>query len=160
MEAIIQGQTVKISSACKICGRELTNPASIARGMGEICAGSHNHNGGAKTEESLLLFDEEDYNELIKPLMIQEMAKKQHTLEFEDGYYYLDGNLLTPEQSRKYRNHSPDGFNHGYGGSGPAQLALAVVLKCTGKPDGYQDFKFKYIAAAPQGKEFKIEFEL
>jgi hypothetical protein len=25
------------------------------------------------------------------------------------------------------RNHSPDGFNWGYGGSGPAQLALAML---------------------------------
>jgi hypothetical protein len=24
-------------------------------------------------------------------------------------------------------NHSPDGFNYGYGGSGPAQLALAIL---------------------------------
>lgn len=42
---------------------------------------------------------------------------------------YLDGEYLSPKQSRKIYNHSPDGFNWGYGGSGPAQLALAVLLK-------------------------------
>ena len=29
-------------------------------------------------------------------------------------------------------NHSPDGFNWGYGGSGPAQLALAILADCLG----------------------------
>ena len=73
---------------------------------------------------------------------------------------YLDGKFLDPEPSKKIRNHSPDNFNWGYGGSGPAQLALAVVLKLTGKEDGYQDFKFKTIATIPMDKDFDIEFEL
>lgn len=73
---------------------------------------------------------------------------------------YLDGLLLTPKQSQKIINHSPDGFNWGYGGSGPAQLALAVVSKVTGKPDGYQDFKWKYIANIPQEDDFDFQFEL
>lgn len=31
------------------------------------------------------------------------------------------------------RDHSPTGFEWGYGGSGPAQLALALVADCVGK---------------------------
>lgn len=73
---------------------------------------------------------------------------------------YLDGKFLDPKPSQKLRNHSPDGFNWGYGGSGPAQLALAVMLKLTGKSDGYQDFKFNVIAAIPGGQDFDIEFDL
>lgn len=73
---------------------------------------------------------------------------------------HLDGTWLDPKPSQKYHNHSPDGFNWGYGGSGPAQLALAIMLKLTGKSDGYQDFKFKVIAAIPQNQDFEIEFEL
>lgn len=48
------------------------------------------------------------------------------------------------------RNHSPDGFEWGYGGSGPAQLALAVL--CDALQDEteaqclYQDFKRDVIA--------------
>lgn len=72
----------------------------------------------------------------------------------------LDGKYLSPKLSQKYHNHSPDGFNWGYGGSGPAQLALAIMLKVTGKADGYQDFKWKYIAILQQDKDFEIEFEL
>jgi hypothetical protein len=73
---------------------------------------------------------------------------------------WLDGQYLNPIASQQYYNHSPDGFNWGYGGSGPAQLALAIMLRLTGKADGYQDFKSKVIAVIPQNKDFNIEFEL
>jgi hypothetical protein len=35
---------------------------------------------------------------------------------------------LSPEPSQAVRNHSPEGFSWGYGGSGPAQLALAILM--------------------------------
>lgn len=64
------------------------------------------------------------------------------------------------------RNHSPDGFQWGYGGSGPAQLALALCIHALACERGitfavafprsqelidrasrvYQDFKFAVIA--------------
>ena len=40
----------------------------------------------------------------------------------------VDGLPLSPKDSQKIVNHSPDGFEWGYGGSGPAQLSLAIVL--------------------------------
>jgi hypothetical protein len=50
-------------------------------------------------------------------------------------------------------NHSPDGFQWGYYGSGPAQLALALLSDVLGKPGGdhlalklHQDFKAEKIA--------------
>lgn len=72
---------------------------------------------------------------------------------------YLDGKYLDPRPSQTYRNHSPDGFNWGYGGSGPAQLALAIMLKVKGDSSGYQDFKFKFIAGLPQGEDFDVVFD-
>jgi hypothetical protein len=72
---------------------------------------------------------------------------------------WLDGQLLDPEPSLAIRNHSPDGFAWGYGGSGPAQLALAIMLELTGKAEGYQEFKWKVVAGLPQ-TDFEIEFEL
>ncbi|WP_096396466.1 MULTISPECIES: DUF6166 domain-containing protein [Halobacteriales] len=42
-----------------------------------------------------------------------------------------DQEQLTPERSLKLANHSPSGFEWGYGGSGPAQLALALLLDYT-----------------------------
>lgn len=65
----------------------------------------------------------------------------------------LDGYLLDPKTSQELVNHSPDGFNWGYAGSGPSQLALAILLHYT---DGataqayYQFFKMSFIARLPQ----------
>ena len=75
----------------------------------------------------------------------------------ENRQVWLDGVELKPYRSQKYINHS-DGFNWGYGGSGPAQLALAIILELTGKPDGYQDFKRDVIARLPLGQDFDIVF--
>lgn len=85
-----------------------------------------------------------------------------HTLSgiAETRDVWLDGKLLDPKPSQKYHNHSPDGFNWGYGGSGPAQLALAIVLKLTGKSEGYQNFKWNVIAGLPQNQDFTITFTL
>lgn len=44
-------------------------------------------------------------------------------------FVLVDGRVLSPARSQKVWNHSPTGFNVGYGGSGPAQLALAVLLE-------------------------------
>ena len=60
---------------------------------------------------------------------------------------------LSPKPSQEIKNHSPDGFNWGYGGSGPAQLALALIFEVTGMKDValrcYQDFKDEFVASIP-----------
>lgn len=84
-----------------------------------------------------------------------------HTLkgELNTRTVWLDGKMLLPDRSQKIINHSPDGFNWGYAGSGPAQLALAVMLELTGKYADYQTFKFNLIAKLPQ-EDFSIIFDL
>ena len=84
----------------------------------------------------------------------------KHTLrgKIETGEVWLDGEALSPTESQRVVNHSPDGFCWGYGGSGPSQLALAIILKLTGQPAGYQEFKWKVIAKLPQA-DFESEFE-
>lgn len=65
---------------------------------------------------------------------------------------YPDGNAepLPLEPSLKLRNHSPTGFSWGYSGSGPAQLALALLLDATSVPETaerwYQEFKSNIVA--------------
>jgi len=59
-------------------------------------------------------------------------------------------------------NHSPDGFEWGYGGSGPTQSALAILAHYT-KNDDFAlkfryEFKNKFIATAPR-EGFKITSE-
>lgn len=61
----------------------------------------------------------------------------------------VNGRPLDPRMD--VRNHSPDGFEWGYGGSGPAQLALAILCDLIGDSKAvegglYQRFKFKVIA--------------
>jgi len=62
-----------------------------------------------------------------------------------------DDDLLDPWPSQKIWNHSPDGFSWGYQGSGPAQLALALLYDVT-KDDTvsvrlHQQFKSSIVAA-------------
>lgn len=58
--------------------------------------------------------------------------------------------VLDYHPSLKLFNHSPTGFSWGYGGSGPAQLALAILLDFTGDPElavrFYQTFKTEKIS--------------
>jgi hypothetical protein len=60
-------------------------------------------------------------------------------------------------------NHSPTGFSWGYGGSGPAQLALALLADALGDDDRalqlHQDFKFKVVACWPEGERWWITAE-
>jgi hypothetical protein len=60
-----------------------------------------------------------------------------------------DGHPLSPRWSLTIRNHSPAGFNWGHEGSGPAQLALAILLEETTVQEAqhlYQWFKRAAIA--------------
>lgn len=83
--------------------------------------------------------------------------------DWESKEVYINGRNLSPAKGQKLRNHSPDGFNWGYGGSGPAQLALSVCLfyfSDEGKAMAcYQDFKFKVIAGLPQ-KDFAVKIDM
>jgi len=88
------------------------------------------------------------------------MSKHKLKGEYPSRRVWLDGELLDPAPSQTLHNHSPDGFNWGYGGSGPAQLALAIMLKIYGEPNGYQSFKQAFIMDLPQGRSFEIDFEL
>jgi hypothetical protein len=46
--------------------------------------------------------------------------------------FHLQGTMQIPLESRNdLRDHSPDGFQWGYAGSGPAQLALALLCHAT-----------------------------
>ena len=57
---------------------------------------------------------------------------------------------VSPKASLKLLNHSPTGFEFGYGGIGPAQLALAILYHHTGNVSTslakYHHFKWERIA--------------
>jgi hypothetical protein len=68
-----------------------------------------------------------------------------------------DGNPGAPRRRLQHRrhvySHSPTGFDWGYAGSGPAELARALVSEVTGDPEPsprvYQTFKARVVQALP-----------
>jgi hypothetical protein len=63
----------------------------------------------------------------------------------------VDGQPLNPRLD--LWNHSPTGFEWGYAGSGPAQLALALLADCLSDDqeavEWHQDFKSAAVAGLP-----------
>ena len=76
---------------------------------------------------------------------------------------YKNWQPLEPGRSLKLRNHSPTGFSWGYGGSGPAQLALALLLDVTDSEQvalaSYQQFKWDTVATWKSSDEWLIRTE-
>lgn len=68
---------------------------------------------------------------------------------------------VTPARSLELVNHSPDGFELGYAGSGPAQLALAILVDSLDNDfaavDAYRQFTLKFLAATVRDQH-KLEF--
>ena len=75
----------------------------------------------------------------------------------------VNGKPLSPRASQAVWNHSPDGFNWGYGGSGPAQLALAILLEAGLRREEavrlHQDFKWDFVARWPS-TDLRVEVDL
>ena len=69
---------------------------------------------------------------------------------------------ILPDRIQKVYNHSPDGFEWGYGGSGPSQLSLAIMLEATDDDrkalNLYQGFKFDVVSGLPYA-EWTIPIE-
>ena len=67
-------------------------------------------------------------------------------------YVLIDDRALSPRRSQRVWNHSPTGFNVGYAGSGPAQLALAILLEAGLSNERacqlHQAFKFEFLVNA------------
>jgi hypothetical protein len=66
---------------------------------------------------------------------------------------WADGELLSPNYSLVFRCHSPGGFNWGYRGAGPMQLALAIMLEITHPVvalEMYQWFQYIFVEKMPK----------
>jgi len=72
---------------------------------------------------------------------------------WETKEVWLNDKLLSSTKSQEIINHSPDGFNWGYRGSGCAQLALAILLEIFSKETAlkyYERFKDEVVASLPK----------
>lgn len=77
----------------------------------------------------------------------------------DDYTVNINGLPLSPEPSLSVVNHSPTGFSWGYHGSGPAQLALAILLQYGSKQfalQWYQDFKREVVGQWRQGRGWSM----
>lgn len=85
------------------------------------------------------------------------------TMKVGDECFYVDDwRAISPRKSQALYNHSPDGFAWGYAGSGPSQLALAILLELFGEEQAkrhYQQFKWDFISTLPRDKNWKIDVE-
>jgi len=74
------------------------------------------------------------------------------------------GRQLDLAASLKIVNHSPTGFSWGYGGSGPAQLSLAILLDhLNGDKERalelYQSFNMLVVSQLPMDDDFALTDE-
>jgi hypothetical protein len=100
------------------------------------------------------------------------MNRKPATTAYEGSYDFdelngvdphivtVDDQVLDPRPSLKLRNHSPTGFAWGYMGSGPSQLALALLLDYYGDEDYAlrHYMKFKEVAVGIWDKDAAWSF--
>jgi len=96
---------------------------------------------GLKMGDEAMIIYEGSLRGEYKPLVVRYERNELGRVSME---------VFDPAPSQEIYNHSPDGFSWGYRGSGPAQLALALLLDATGNKDlalGYhQEFKEDFIA--------------
>ena len=114
---------------CSICKRKLSDPESVKRGIGPIC-----------------------YGRIRAEMEGQKNEQQEQFLPFK-GDIICKRTSLGPVVNIPHCivKHSPDGFEWGYGGSGPADLALNALAAYIGREaaekDGlYQEFKWDFIA--------------
>ena len=113
---------------CRICHRHLSAPKSLAIGMGPVCS--------RKNKIQLDLFKKEIHHK------VSGVFKGDIVLQRDKN----GSPIVNIEQSEMC--HSPDGFEWGYAGSGPAELALNILLRFTSRKDAYyfhQEFKQDFI---------------
>lgn len=99
----------------------------------------------------------------LTPAGVDALGYLQYRGYPEDGENDIVGEVWVHAGNRRIRrldprydlvNHSPTGFAWHYEGSGPAQLALAILADVAGEAIAlahYQDFKRDVIAALPEG---------
>lgn len=79
--------------------------------------------------------------------------------EAKTGKAWIGNQEMDISRSLRLINKSPTGFSWGYHGSGPGQLALAILLELTDEQTAlnlYQLFKQEIIAQLPTHEDFSL----
>lgn len=138
-------------SKCRRCGRQLKQEPWRSKGIGKICEAKLNIETAKRDSgdsDVIIPYDGGDIwiERLAAPTYDDHgnLTVKKHTCS----------GIKTNVQRTVYR-HSPTGFNFGYGGSGPADLALNICMMFTDKETAetvYQDFKWKFCCGGSEDK--------
>lgn len=131
---------------CRRCNRTLKREPYRSLGIGKICQSKESadrERASQETGDIIVPYDGGD-------IWIERLACPSYD---EKGQLTIMKHSCSGIKTNVQRTeifHSPSGFNFGYGGSGPADFALNVLLMFTNKETAYslhQDFKWKYVAA-------------
>lgn len=91
------------------------------------------------------------------------MPKTKIVGSYLDGEVFVDGVQLDLQRSLEVVKKSPTGFAWGYSGSGPSQLALAILLQFTDDDTArklFHQFKDEFIAPLPFSQDFVLEVDV
>lgn len=125
---------------CKRCGRALKNPEAIKKQIGPVCERKQVISDATEEAAGEDMVIEPSPHACGKVIMRRDEA----------------GNARVNIR-HEHVKHSPTGFEWGYAGSGPADLARNILIQVTGSDYKYQDFKFKFIAGIPrEGGEINV----
>jgi hypothetical protein len=97
-------------TTCRICSRPLTDLDSIKRGIGPVCAAHQDQESASAEREFSDAYD--DATPFRQAFVMRRILS-------ENGHSRVETNI-----PHLVVHHSPNGFEFGYGGSGPADLAL------------------------------------
>lgn len=138
-------------SRCGRCNRVLKNPDCIELGFGKICyrkmtgkafPGKKSVPTGSKIGIRSRTANGKKTKVTAAPLFATDIVCRRA----DDG----TANVNVPH---RIVDHSPAGFEWGYGGSGPAELALNILSLFVGEEAAYphhQEFKRAFIEAMPE----------
>lgn len=138
---------------CRRCNRALKREPWRSQGIGKICSAKEAADRERQNEETgdvIVPYDGGD-------IWIERLACATGT---ENGTEYLKHSCsgIRTNVQRTVVRHSPSGFNFGYAGSGPADLALNICRMFT-TPEiadmRYQDFKREFLGADGDRLEIK-----
>lgn len=146
--------TPELHSECKRCGRPLKAPESRKVGFGTVCLRKvRSEQAGEQTGQAPL-----NPNIVIQTSIRNGYAGARgpdgtvKVVAIRNGQQYPLQHLV---------HHSPDGFNWGYGGSGPAELARCIVADATGisNPHPAVCHKFKEEFVSGWGDQWEISLD-
>lgn len=158
-------QTLEERGRCGNCGRELSDPRSVAAGIGPDCLAKLAADQERPASEVLRDYEVQRYQELGRvpfsdlgldhPDVVYRFVQAGNysptptTMVKRPGEGPRPVELVVPEGATHLK--SPDGHSIGYSGSGPSQMALDVLTDALGfqpPPNVYHAFKARFIAGA------------